>query len=153
MTEIVGYRAEYRDDFEALNLSWLEEHGLLEPADLIFLQEPEQHILEVGGEVYFAVEDGKVLGTCAAIPLTPDRMELAKLVVSPAARGRGIARQLVRAVLGFARESGARSVELTSNSRLQAAVGLYEAMGFQHAPLPADVRYQTANVYMTLDLA
>jgi ribosomal protein S18 acetylase RimI-like enzyme len=44
-------------------------------------------------------------------------------------------------------------VVLVSNSRLGPAIRLYEGMGFQHRPLPADVPYATADVYMELDLA
>ena len=39
-----------------------------------------------GGEVFFAVEDGVVLGTCAAIPHAPGVLELAKFAVVPAAQ-------------------------------------------------------------------
>jgi len=43
-------------------------------------------------------------------------------------------------------------VVLVSSSRLQAALRLYERMGFVPAPLPADVPYATADVFMERSL-
>lgn len=41
---------------------------------------------------------------------------------------------------------------LTSNTALVEALRLYESLGFRYGVMPADVPYETANVYMTLDL-
>jgi GNAT superfamily N-acetyltransferase len=150
--DLVGYRAEFRAAFERLNRRWLEEHGLLEPADLEYLQEPERHILADGGEVYFAVDGEVVVGTCAAIRLSDTTFELAKLVVDPAARGAGLGRRLCETVLDYAGRNGATEVVLTSNTALVEAIRLYESLGFHHEPLPADVRYATADVFMRLQL-
>src|SRR5439155_14655732 len=58
------------------------------------------------GEIYFAVENGEVIGTCAAIrpppharclrgdPAHSREIELAKLAVAPVAQGRGLGRRL-----------------------------------------------------------
>ncbi|HEX7676474.1 MAG TPA: GNAT family N-acetyltransferase, partial [Thermoanaerobaculia bacterium] len=93
------------------------------------------------------------VGTCAAIRVPPSTVELAKLAVSPEAQGRGIGRRLCNHVIQFARGVGATEVELTSNTALVSAIRLYESLGFRHAPLPAVVRYVSADVYMTLPLA
>src|SRR5262249_27907524 len=90
--------------------------------------------------------------TCAAIPVDAETVELAKLSVDPALHGRGLGRRLAEAVLAFARARGAARVVLTSQHGLTTAIRLYESMGFRHAPLPEDVRYVTADVYMTLAL-
>lgn len=150
--DIVPFRPEFRSAFERLNRVWLEGHGLLEDADLEYLQDPEGHILHGGGQVFFAVRGGAVVGTCAAIVAAPDTVELAKLSVAPAAKGRGLGRALCERVLRFARERGARRVVLTSQHGLATAIRLYESLGFRHAPMPASNRYETADVYMTLDL-
>ena len=149
--ELVEYRPEFRRDFESLNRVWLERHGLLEAADLEYLQEPERHILATGGQIYFAIRGPSVLGSCGAIRISSTTFELAKLAVDPAARGRGLGRRLCEAVLAFARRKGATEIVLTSHTSLVEAIRLYESMGFQHAKL-ADVRYKTANVFMRLDL-
>ena len=81
-----------------------------------------------------------------------EQIELAKLAVSPAAHGRGLGRRLSETVIHFARNSGARRVILVSSTKLVAAVRLYESLGFRRAPMPSDVSYETADVYMELDL-
>ena len=43
-------------------------------------------------------------------------------------------------------------VILVSNSQLQAAVQLYSSFGFEHRPVPAGTGYETADVYMELEL-
>jgi putative acetyltransferase len=151
-TAIVTYRPEFREAFERLNRAWLEAHSLLEPADLEFLDHPEVHILSSGGEIFCALQDGEVVGTCAAIRISPSVFELAKLAVAPVAQGRGLGRQLSERVLSFARNAGASKIELTSHTALVQAIRLYESLGFQCEPMPPDIRYQTANVYMTLSL-
>ncbi|MBV8518343.1 MAG: GNAT family N-acetyltransferase [Acidobacteria bacterium] len=149
---IVRYRPEYRHDFERLNRLWLEEHALLEPVDLEYLRDPEGKILANGGEVFFAVDENRVVGTCAAIRVSDRTFELAKLAVDPAIRGRGLGRHLCETVLAYAREHGAQEIVLTSHTSLSSAIRLYESLAFRHAPLPDDVRYATANVFMRLDV-
>jgi GNAT superfamily N-acetyltransferase len=149
---IVTYRPEYRSDFERLNRVWLESHSLMEQADLDYLQHPESLILDGGGQIFFAVQGETVVGTCAAIRISPATYELAKLAVDPSVQGRGVGRRLCRAVLDYARAAHATTIELTSHTALVHALQLYESLGFQQVPIPANVRYLTANVYMTLAL-
>ncbi|HEV8267119.1 MAG TPA: GNAT family N-acetyltransferase [Thermoanaerobaculia bacterium] len=149
---LVTFRPELRGAFKALNMAWLEGNGLLEPADLRTLDFPEASVLAGGGEIFFAMEDDVPVGTCAAVVVDRDTVELAKLAVTPSAQGRGVGRRLCEAVIGLARKRDARRIVLTSNHRLAAAVRLYEALGFVHAPLPETVPYETADVYMVLDL-
>ncbi len=151
--DLVEYRPELRPDFERLNRIWLEQHSLLEPVDLEYLREPERLILAHGGQVFFAMKGEAVVGTCAAIPISATTWELAKLAVDPSTRGLGIGRRLCEAVLAYARAAGATEIVLTSHTALVEAIRLYETLGFRHAPLPADVRYETANVYMQLILS
>lgn len=151
--EITTWRPELRGEFERLNRIWLEGYGLLEEADLAYLQRPEASILAGGGEVFFAVASDGVIGACAAIRLSEGVFELAKLAVEPAAQNRGVGRRLCEAVIARAREAGASRVVLTSNSQLAAALHLYRALGFRDAPFPDTKPYVTADVYMALELA
>jgi GNAT superfamily N-acetyltransferase len=52
------------------------------------------------------------------------------VVVTPAARRRGIGRQLMEAALDFARSQGCYKVQLVSANKRDAAHHLYDAMGF-----------------------
>jgi GNAT superfamily N-acetyltransferase len=151
--EIVGWRPALRDDFERLNRRWLESFGLLEDGDLVYLQDPEAAILAGGGQIFFALDGDRVIGTCAAIRRSDAGFELAKLGVAPDAQNRGVGRRLCEAVIDFARRAGAGRVVLTSNTQLTAALRLYRALGFRDAPVPADLPFVTVDVYMVLELA
>jgi ribosomal protein S18 acetylase RimI-like enzyme len=139
------------DVFYRLNRNWLDAHALYEPADEPHLADPMGSIVGIGGEVYVA-EDGDVVVGTAAIAPHGDEWELLKVTVADHARGRGLGRQLVEHCIERARARGATRLVLVSNSKLQAALRLYERLGFTHAPLPADVPYATADVSMCLKL-
>lgn len=138
--------------FAALNRAWLVGHDLLEPADEKQLNDPDTHILARGGEIFMARLDGRTVGCCAAIPHRDDVIEVAKLAVDPGAQGLGIGRKLVHAALRFGQERGANTAILTSSTRLTAALRLYRSLGFVDRPVPREVPYRTADVYMSLDL-
>jgi putative acetyltransferase len=60
--------------------------------------------------------------------------ELKRMYVDPSVRGRGIGRALVEALECEARRLGMTRIVLETGTRLPAAIGLYEAMGY--APIP-----------------
>jgi putative acetyltransferase len=149
---IVPFEDRYQEAFARLNRAWLDEHGLFEEADRAHLEQPRQSILAGGGQIFVALDKGTVIGVCATIVQDSDTIEFAKFAVAPAARGRGIGRQLTAAALAWARDRGARKVTLLSSRKLQAALRLYERSGFIYGPLPAHVPYSSADVYMELTL-
>ena len=65
--EIVPFNGDYKSAFESLNREWIEEYFVMEEEDLKTLQNPESYIMEKGGEIFFAVLDGDVVGTSAMI--------------------------------------------------------------------------------------
>ena len=151
--EVVRYRAEYREAFERLNLQWIEQYFEVEEPDRAVFRDPESVIRRPGGEIFFVVADGEPLGTCAMLPHGPDAFELAKMGVAPHARGRGFGDRLIVAAIAFARERGARRVELLTNSALTPALALYEKHGFRRVPAaPGEGGYARADVKMVLEL-
>lgn len=152
VVEIIPFEDRFADDFARLNRAWLKDHGLIEEIDEWHLRDPRGTIVAGGGELYLAVRDGAVVGTCGIHPAGDGVFELVKLTVAPSERGRGIARRLTERALALARTAGGLTVRLYSSSRLPAAVHLYESMGFRHLPMPADADYSTADVYMELEL-
>src|SRR5262245_17869708 len=116
--EIVGYDDRFAADFKRLNVEWLEGFGLLEPTDLPYLDAPRATIIAPGGQIFFAVEAGVVIGTCAVRPLGPAAAELVKLAVAPVAQRRGVGRRLTAAAIEHARGWGVERVTLVSNSKL-----------------------------------
>ena len=150
--EIVAFRAELAEHFSRLNREWIERLFVMEAADRKVLDNPEAAIIARGGMIFFALEDGEVLGTGAAIRIDEHRFELAKMGVTPAAQGRGLGRLIGEAVIGYARDAGAREIELLTNSSLTPAITLYEKLGFEHRPMPVDNAYARSDVYMVRPL-
>jgi ribosomal protein S18 acetylase RimI-like enzyme len=93
---------------------------------------------------FFAVVAGSVVGLVAGY--RPDAaghsVELVSMWVSPAHRRARLAAELVDAVVGWAGETGATTVDLWVTRGNDAAVRLYETQGFRmtgdHQPLPSD---------------
>jgi GNAT superfamily N-acetyltransferase len=150
---VIPFRREHAADFRRLNVEWIERLFAVEAADLKVLDDPEGAIVSKGGMIFFALEDGAVVGTVAMIRGTDGRCELAKMAVAATHQRRGIGEMLGEAGTGWARDQGFRSVFLETNSRLRNAIRLYERLGFQHAPRPHPTDYARSDVYMELELS
>lgn len=149
---VVPYRPEFRWAFEQLNREWIERYFTLEDADRELLSDPEATILAHGGQIFFVLEEGRVLGTCAVLRHDAHDCEIAKMAVAPDARGRGLGDLLMRAAIRFARETGAGRILIVSNTVLEPAIRLYRKHGFVQVPLKIDPRYRRANIRLELDL-
>jgi GNAT superfamily N-acetyltransferase len=88
-----------------------------------------------GGELLLAKRGDHVLGCIALKALAPGVAEIKRLFVRPQARGLGVGKALVAAVIAIAKELGYGEVKLDTLDRMQGAIALYTAMGF--APIPA----------------
>ncbi len=152
--EIVGYRKEFKDAFASLNLEWLEKAFVLQDFDRKAFADPEKTIIGQGGEIFFALLDGKPVGTGAIYP-DGKNFELCKMGVDPRYRGMGIGEKLVTEGIERARKKGAKKITLTSNrNKLAPAVRLYQSMGFTEVPmLDADIKkYGTGRVNIRMEL-
>ena len=157
LSEVVfrNFKPQDREAFRTLNEHWIEKYFRLEEKDRQSLGDPEGQILAKGGHILVAERDGQLVG-CCALMATPekDRLEVAKMTIAESERGQGVGRQLLEHVIRFARESSIRTLYLETNTKLESAVRLYEAVGFRH--LPAEQikpsPYARANVYMQMDL-
>jgi len=147
--EVVPFRPELRGHFYRLNAEWLKRYFYIEETDHAVLSEPEKHILEPGGRIFFAVQGEDVVGTCALMPAGQGETELTKMAVDPAARGLGVGRRLLEHAIGEFERTGATTLFLETNTRLGPAIRMYESAGFEHQKtLRAGSHYQRANVYM-----
>ncbi|MGB9145566.1 MAG: GNAT family N-acetyltransferase [Acidobacteriaceae bacterium] len=137
--------------FRRLNEAWISKYFALEDADREVLCDPHAHILNPGGQICIAELDGEAVGCCALVVIAPHELELAKMTVSESIRGRGLGRRLLQFAIGEARRMSARRLYLESNTRAEAAVHLYEQLGFRHLPAPDhESKYARANVFMEM---
>jgi GNAT superfamily N-acetyltransferase len=84
-----------------------------------------------GGELLLAKRGDHVLGCIALKPLAPpDVAEVKRLFVRPQARGLGVGKALVAAIIVAARALGYRQINLDTLSQMEGAIGLYQALGF-----------------------
>ncbi len=150
-TDIVDYSTEHSEAFRDLNLEWIERYFKVEDSDRESLDDPQHHILDPGGAIVMACHHGNVVGTCALIKLDDERYELAKMAVSEAARGKGIGWLLGRAIIERARDLGATTVYLESNTMLTPAIALYRKLGFKRVTGPPSP-YHRCNIQMELEL-
>jgi GNAT superfamily N-acetyltransferase len=141
-------RAGDRDAIEAVTLAAYQQYAALMPAlwegyrqnilSTLAAAQPDMQIV--------AEEEGRVVGsvllypagTVLPIPRSPSVAlawpEVRLLAVAPASRGRGVAAALMDESVRRARRSGATALTLHTTGMMQAAVRLYERMGFVRAP-------------------
>lgn len=150
---VVPFRDEFAGAFEQLNREWIETYFVLEDADREVLGDPRGKIIDRGGEIYFVLDHGDVMGTCAVLRHSAEDYEIAKMAVAPAARGRGFGHLLMEAAVSFCRGAGAGRVIIVSNTVLETAIRLYLKHGFVRVPMAADGRFRRANIRLELALA
>ena len=150
--EIVPFNGDYKSAFESLNREWIEEYFVMEEEDLKTLQNPESYIMEKGGEIFFAVLDGDVVGTSAMIHTSKGIYELAKMSVAKKLQGLGIGKKLLKRCIDFSKEREATEIFLITNDSLKPALNLYQSCGFVLNEQNDDNRYERGNTKMTLIL-
>lgn len=85
---------------------------------------------------------------CARLLPKGDMAKVQRVAVMPAHRGTGLGRQIMRAVLAHARETGFRRVSLDAQTH---ALGFYEALGFKaHGPVFDDAGIPHRAMELTL---
>lgn len=151
--KIVHFEEKFSDDFKRLNMEWLQGYNLFEPVDLRHLNDPYKTIIKKGGKILMAIEQGKAVGTCAIVVKDKNTVELAKLAVSSDSQGKGIGKRLAIESINIAKDMGAELINLVSNSKLSMAIHLYESLGFEHVPLPEELDYETADIFMELKIS
>ena len=148
--KIVPFNKDYKPAFEFLNRAWIEEYFVMEEEDLKTLQDPESYVLEKGGEVFFAILDGEVVGTAAMIQTDKGIYELAKMAVARQFQGLGIGKKLLKRCVDFSKEREATEIFLITNDSLKPALSLYLSFGFVLNDQNDDNRYERGNTKMNL---
>ena len=150
--EIRPFKPAYAEAFRTLNMSWIEHYFMVEEADRQVLDDPAGRIINLGGEILFAVSTGReqVIGTCALIRLENETAELAKMAVSEEAKGKQVGLLLGKSAIERARARGFQTLVLESNRKLTPAISLYKKLGFVEKPFPHPSEYPRADIYMEL---
>jgi len=136
-------RAPAEGDLDAL----MDFFGRVPESERTFFKEPvlDRQIVESWlsaerGRRGIAVEDGRVAGYVAVIPLPgwSDHVGELRLVVDPEHRGRGLGRDLARWALLQAIECGLTKLVVEVVADQEGAVTMFQALGFQAEGLLRD---------------
>ena len=141
-------RSDDRGAIEAVTLAAYQQYAALMPAHweayrenilaTLAAAQPDSQIV--------AEEEGGVVGTVLLYPagsvmarpgggsITLAEPEVRLLAVAPAGRGRGVGAALMDECVSRARRSGAAALTLHTTDIMQAAMRLYERLGFRRAP-------------------
>jgi len=138
--------------FRDLNEAWIGPIFGMEPEDYKILSDPVTHILNPGGHVLMALEDGTAVGCCALLAMGDGTFELSKMAVHESRRGAGLGRKLIEYAIAHARGIGAKRLYLETSTKLPNAVHLYESTGFRHVPEGSvrDSPYRRSDVFMAM---
>jgi GNAT superfamily N-acetyltransferase len=141
---ITRFQREHADGFRRLVGDTLREFGF-EPDPEIDpdLADPAA----VYAAVWVAVLDRDVVGSIALRDLGANTLELKRMYLRAAQRGRGLGRQLLETALGWARENGAVLIRLDTSERMETAQRLYETYGFERVPGEAPRQGQRRLLY------
>ena len=141
-------RSDDRGAIEAVTLSAYEQYAALMPAHwngyrqnilatLAAAQPDAQIVAEEEGRVVGSVllyPAGSVMARPGGGSITLAWPEVRLLAVAPAARGRGVGAALMHECIRRARQSGAAALTLHTTDIMQAAMRLYERLGFRRSP-------------------
>jgi DNA-binding MarR family transcriptional regulator/N-acetylglutamate synthase-like GNAT family acetyltransferase len=149
--KIIDYKPEHQPAFKRLNEDWITQYFKMEETDYKSLDHPDEYILSKGGHILIALYNNEPVGICALIKMDNDMYELAKMAVSPKAKGKGIGFILGNASIAKARELGAKKIYLESNTILKPAINLYHKLGFKKVTgIPSP--YERCNIQMILEV-
>ncbi len=142
---IIPYQEQYKQDFIELNTAWIEAYFTMEQEDRDILFHVDD-LLQTGSMIFFAVEDGRVLATCMAMPTGGDVWEICKLAAREQDRQRGAGGAVFQACMEYAIAHGAKKLTLISNHILEPALHLYQKFGFHRVPIDQANKYERCDV-------
>ena len=140
-------------DVRALLLRHFEVMRAGSPEESCHVMEPDT-LLERGVVLFAARDGGKVLGVGALAQLDPQHGELKSMHTHADARGRGVARAVLTALMDEARSQGMTrlSLETGTADMFAPARALYTAHGFAECPPFGAYVYDPLSVFMTRTL-
>lgn len=120
-------------EFHDINAEWITTMFALEDTDREVLENPRERIIAPGGTILFVEAAGLgIVGACALQKTGERSFELTKMGVRQCARGLKAGEFLLARVIERAAEMGADPLYLLTNRKCEAAIHLYEKLGFVH---------------------
>ena len=120
---------------ELIGTIWRSYAGIVfdVEAELPELKAPATAFTKAGGQGWVTERDGRVHASVGVAPTgsSPGLWELLKLHVDARERRQGIAGRLLRVLEDWAKERGAVSIELWTDTRFTEAHGFYARQGYQ----------------------
>jgi len=131
--DIVTYTPQLAKYFYSINAEWVNDMFFMEDIDDKILSNPQKHIIDKGGQIWFAVHDELgVIGTCAVKNFGDKWYELTKMGVLESARGLKAGEILLKQVIKDCNTMDMDTLFLLTSSKCEAAIHLYEKNGFVH---------------------
>ncbi len=134
-TEVIirAFKPSLAHHFEIINKEWIDDMFVLEIIDKQVLEDPQSHIIDKGGKIWFADHPSLgIVGTCAFWNKGDNNFELTKMGVLKSARGLKIGEILLQYVLNEAQSLSIKKLFLLTNAKCESAIHLYEKNGFVH---------------------
>jgi N-acetylglutamate synthase-like GNAT family acetyltransferase len=143
---VIPYQEKYKKDFIQFNTDWIKDNfGFLEKEDLETFDHIEES-LEKGAMIYFAVGNENALAACMTKPMDVEgTWELCKLGSNKHLPHKGAGSAVFEAAMNWAVAHGAKRLFIISNSRLKAAIHIYEKYGFREIRLD-DYEYDRGDI-------
>ena len=145
--EIIEFSEELSEPIKTLNYEWLEKYFKVEDGDVVSLSNPQEYIINKGGQIYYAKLNGEIVGTASLLKKSETVYELGKMAVSEKAQGQGIGKILLAHCLRSAKQKQISTLILYSNTKLESAIHLYKKNGFEEIELESGL-YERANIKM-----
>lgn len=136
----------YPEGAESIAAYWNKQDMPTQLRDLLKIFAPPK------AECLLARLNGEAVGIVMTKPHSGDMCEMNRMFVRPAARGHGVGRALVGALLDAARDLGYKRMMLAGGTRHTEALSLYHSLGFVHDPSLPDTGSGDVEVRMIREL-
>ncbi|MFT6898679.1 MAG: N-acetylglutamate synthase-like GNAT family acetyltransferase [Paraglaciecola sp.] len=94
------FTSELAPYFKQINRQWIEQMFTLEALDEAMLNFPQKHIIDTGGDIWFAQHPTLgIIGTCALMQREPGQYEFTNMGVLTCARDLKVGEKLLQHVL------------------------------------------------------
>lgn len=149
--QVIKYNSKYKKQFIEFNKEWILKYfGKMEKDDFDTFNNIDE-IISDGGMIFFAVDGDDVLSTCMVKPMQNGSWEICKLAANTKIPRKGAGTAVFEESVKWAKDHGAKKIEMLSNTKLAAAIHIYKKHGFKEVPI-FDNDYERVDIAFELDL-